>query len=287
VTPFEKRDYYDAHGWGSVARTGECYHRETVALGLLEPILRGDVRFLDVGCGEGSFLVAARRVAPGARLVGLDISEHQLAKAHALLPEARFIRCNLDGGIPLPDDAVDAAYAGEVIEHLHDPDRLVRECLRVVRPGGLLVVTTPNLCAWYNRLLVLVGTQPLFVEMSTTSTLVGAGPTRRFRTGSYPVGHIRIFTMRALTDLLELHGFTVEVKRAAVFEAFTGPLRAVDRALATLPTLGSICVVRARVPQTGSTAEAVDPGLGREHGGACGIRTRDLSLAKRALSQLS
>ncbi len=63
----------------------------------------------------------------------------------------------MEEGIPYPDDSFDVVSAGEVIEHIYDPDRLLAETRRVLRPGGHVVLTTPNLQAWYNRALFVAG----------------------------------------------------------------------------------------------------------------------------------
>jgi SAM-dependent methyltransferase len=247
-----KRDYYDARGRGAEETRAYLLHREEVALQLLRSHLQPSTCFLDIGCGDGFFLTQVHQTEPCAHLAGLDMSEHQLTKARPILPSAQFTSCDLDQAIPVTDGSTDTAYAGELIEHLYNPDFFLKECRRVLRPGGLLVLTTPNLSAWYNRILFLLGTQPLFMETSTELSTVGAGFTRPFRGGSYPVGHIRIFTLQAITDLLELHGFEVHARRSALFEAFTGPLRSLDRAMTTLPTLGSISVVAARASEGGT-----------------------------------
>ena len=241
-----KPDFYDAEHHGALPRRQTPLPRETLALALLEPHLSGRARFLDVGCGDGFFLSLVQTAVPDVQLFGVDLSIHQLAKAELALEGAILHEGDLDRGVPLPDAAVDIVYAGEVIEHLYNPDLFLKECHRVLTVHGTLVLTTPNLCAWYNRILFLGGVQPLFVETSTQSSLVGAGPTRSLRRGSLPVGHVRIFNRQAVTDLLERSGFEVTAVRSAVFDAFPVPLQTLDKLFTLLPGLGSIFVIRAR-----------------------------------------
>ena len=70
------------------------------------------------------------------------------------------IAVDLDHGLPLPDATFDLVWCSEVIEHLRDPAATVAELRRVTRPGGLLVLTTPNSWFWLARLGCLVGLTP-------------------------------------------------------------------------------------------------------------------------------
>jgi len=72
----------------------------------------------------------------------------------------------LDAEEPLPfaDEAFAAILLGEVIEHLFDPLALLRECRRVLRPAGVLVLTTPNLAGLQDRLRFLLGRAPRQVD---------------------------------------------------------------------------------------------------------------------------
>ena len=92
----------------------------------------------DVGCGSGALWAALKDRFSAC--IGLD------AVAYAGLPtDIDFRTIDLDAGrLPLDDGSVDAAVAVEVIEHLENPRAFVRELARVVRPGGVVVVSTPN-----------------------------------------------------------------------------------------------------------------------------------------------
>ena len=244
-----KPDFYDEAHHGSEPRQQTLLPREVVALKLLRPHLTPGRRFVDVGCGDGFFLATIHAAAPDVALFGVEGSAYQFTRAEARLDAhldyVDLRRADLEQGIPLADEAVDLVYAGEVVEHLYNPDLFLSECHRVLAPGGTLVLSTPNLCAWYNRALFVFGIQPLFVESSTVSSLIGAGPTRRLRRGSVPVGHVRVFNRRALTDLLEASGFEKVTLRSAVFPAFPTALQVLDKLFTAVPGLGSIFVVSA------------------------------------------
>lgn len=243
-------DYYGGQGWGRDQRA-TLLHREVVArdvvTGAVADVLarHHQARLLDVGCGDGSFLahLADHIADPSVSYVGVDYSEYQLAKATQLPFE--FHPCDLGEGIPLPDGSVDVVHAAEVIEHLYDPDLLVEECHRVLRPGGHLVVTTPNLHAWFNRVLFGLGIQPIFHETSSRTTEVGAGALRRFKKDTRPVGHLRLFNRTALLDLVRREGFEVVRVRGAKYHDVPRAAGWLDAAMCARASLASILVLHA------------------------------------------
>jgi SAM-dependent methyltransferase len=96
---------------------------------------------LEAGCGEG---YGADLIAGLARHVtGLDYDEVTVAHVRARYPRVEVRHGNL-AALPLPDGAVDAVVNFQVIEHLWDQPQFVAECLRVLRPSGLLMMSTPN-----------------------------------------------------------------------------------------------------------------------------------------------
>jgi predicted SAM-dependent methyltransferase len=70
------------------------------------------------------------------------------------------ICCNIDKGIPLKNNSVDVIIAGEFLEHIFNPFKLLREFSRVLRSKGEVVVSTPNICSIKSRLKVLFGKLP-------------------------------------------------------------------------------------------------------------------------------
>lgn len=115
----------------------------------------------DIGCGRGDLWHALR--GPFSSCIGVDAVRYE-----GLPPEVEFHAADLDTtGLPLPDAAVDAAAAVEVIEHLENPRAFVRELARIVRPGGWVVVTTPNQLSALSLLtLVVKGQFSAFQETS-------------------------------------------------------------------------------------------------------------------------
>ncbi|WP_040634828.1 class I SAM-dependent methyltransferase [Mycolicibacterium phlei] len=96
---------------------------------------------LEAGCGEG---YGADLIADVARrVIGLDYDETAVAHVRARYPRVEMHHGNL-AALPLADETVDVVVNFQVIEHLWDQGQFVRECARVLRPGGLLLMSTPN-----------------------------------------------------------------------------------------------------------------------------------------------
>ncbi|MFE4368963.1 methyltransferase domain-containing protein [Streptomyces sp. NPDC056835] len=106
---------------------------------------------LDVGCGMGNDVRAiAERVGPTGRVVGLDSSEDLIARATPAGSGAAPVEFlhGQAGALPFADDTFDAARAERVIEHVPDPAAAVAEMLRVVKPGGQVLITDPDHGLW-------------------------------------------------------------------------------------------------------------------------------------------
>lgn len=237
-------DYYDASAWEIGGERTDLQQREVVSLDLIDELGRVGSA-LDIGCGDGLFMRALRDrfVAAGhdTDLWGVDYSDYKVGRAAEAGLQVK--QCDLDDGLPFDDASFDLVYAAELIEHLFDPDLLLEECHRVLRPGGRLLVTTPNLQAWYNRALFPLGIKPIFYEMSTRSATAGAGPLGRFMKGEIPVGHVHLLNRAGLVDMLESEGFTVRTVTGAGFEGLPRVVWAFDRLLNRVPSLASNLVV--------------------------------------------
>jgi SAM-dependent methyltransferase len=111
--------------------------------------LPGD-RVVDLGCGTGASLVQAAPAVPGGLVVGVDLSAAALARTAEALeevvaglsprPGALCLQADLKAPLPLADAAFDRVLCHNVLEVLPDPGALVAEAVRVLRPGGRLVL---------------------------------------------------------------------------------------------------------------------------------------------------
>jgi len=121
------------------------------------------------------------------------------------------VTCDLNELFSPYVNGIDVIIASQIIEHLWNTDQFLREMLRVLKPGGYAIISTPNLASWHNVAYLLMGKQP---ETATVSDEL------------YPwkekPGHVRIFTATELIKLLEFHGFIVERVVGSSYYPFMG-----------------------------------------------------------------
>ena len=97
---------------------------------------------VEAGAGEGYGAAMLARAVTG-RVLGLDLDLPTLRHLRATHPDVDAARANLVA-LPLGDRSVDAVVSAQTVEHLWDQDAFVAECARVLRPGGRLLLTTPD-----------------------------------------------------------------------------------------------------------------------------------------------
>jgi SAM-dependent methyltransferase len=112
---------------------------------LFRPLMRNYRRHLDIGCGAGTFIGS---LLPGLHdSLGIDISRNQTDYANRQYGgEGRRFETVAAGTLPFSDASFDVVTTIELIEHLPEnvTQSLLAECVRVLRPGGILLVSTPN-----------------------------------------------------------------------------------------------------------------------------------------------
>lgn len=150
-------------------------------------------RFLDVGCGVGEFLWAAKEL--GWEYEGVDPSSEFVEHGRKflgvegkvmLLEEANF-----------PDNSFDAVTMSSIVEHLYNPYETLREIKRVLRPEGLLWFDAPN----ENGLYMKMGN--LYMRLQRRDWVVVMAPT-------FPPYHVQGFNPSSIRSLLQRAGFQIE-----------------------------------------------------------------------------
>jgi 2-polyprenyl-3-methyl-5-hydroxy-6-metoxy-1,4-benzoquinol methylase len=120
-------------------------------MNLLRSEVRPAMKFLEIGCAPGKMLAWVAGVL-GAEVSGLDYSAPGLDTARRLFSALHLsadIRCEDTFATTFQDGAFDVVYSGGVIEHFEDPAEIVRIHTRLLKPGGLALITVPNLRGFY------------------------------------------------------------------------------------------------------------------------------------------
>jgi SAM-dependent methyltransferase len=172
ATAAEVRTYWDSHihdlavsshapGTREFFADLDAYHFEKLhhLLRLVDFHAWRDRDVLDVGCGAGVEVV--RFAQAGARVTGVDTAPQAIALATANI-EQQGVRARLevaDGeSLPFPDASFDFVYAHGVVQYAADDRKVVAECHRVLRPGGLLMVQVYNRRSWLQVLSTVMKT---------------------------------------------------------------------------------------------------------------------------------
>ncbi|MCE8424421.1 MAG: class I SAM-dependent methyltransferase [Candidatus Methanoperedens sp.] len=144
-------------------------------------------KMLDIACSSGKF--SSCFIKNGWKVFGIDISDNVFyAKERGL--EA--IKSNITEGVPFKNESFDLIFAGEIIEHIVDTDFFLSEIYRVLKKSGILIITTPNLASFENRMRLLFGIYPIWVNYSIEGT-----------------GHVRSYTPKVLKKQLNQHDFII------------------------------------------------------------------------------
>ena len=111
-------------------------------------------KYVDIGCGDGFNTLIIGQKLQCQEVHGVDIDEDRIlsaSKRGIITIKADINRERL----PLAENSADIVTALEVIEHLVNPDNMLQEIYRILKPGGYLVITTPNLASYINRARLL------------------------------------------------------------------------------------------------------------------------------------
>jgi len=133
-----------------------------------------------------------------------------------------------------------------VIEHVLGTDDLVLEAKRVLKENGLLIISTPNLSNWFNRIIFLFGFQPFFTEVSLKDKTFGLSFTRGMSVNRETLGHLRVFTLRALRDLLNYYGFKTNFIRGGNLYYLPKFMKPIDKFFSFFPGVASDLIVVAK-----------------------------------------
>jgi SAM-dependent methyltransferase len=181
-------------------------------------------RFLDIGCGRSGF---SKLLPDNVEKWGLDFERHPDLPA-----KFNFINGDISHPWSLPNDRFDIVFAGEVIEHVLDTDLFLQRCFSVLRQGGYVLLTTPNLSSLANLRYWLKTEQYMWVD-----------------SGANQFGHVRYLSPKTMETALQKAGFNeIKMKSVAGLEGlnFFPPLRQIMQYV--FPLRGNRLCVMARKP---------------------------------------
>ncbi len=157
---------------------------------------------IDLGCCKGLLLERFNRFYKSCRLMGIEIIPEQAQMAKSKGIQVDYHRINhfdandvMTCSLPYKENSfADLVFAGEIIEHIVDTESFLKEIYRTLKPGGCVVVSTPNVVSLINRLWVLLGKYPFGLEYKSV-----------LNEGDF--GHVRAFSGKVMVDLLSSVGF--------------------------------------------------------------------------------
>lgn len=185
-------------------------------------------KVLDLGCGDGFFMERIKNM--DNEVTGIEISENAIIKARNRGFKVYDVSLENNWSEKI-SDKFDIIFGGEIIEHVFDTDNFLKNIKNLLKEGGSLIITTPNIASLGRRLLLLLGKNPL---IETTARENDAG-------------HIRYFTRDSLGKLLMENDFKIITMTSSVvnFSSFSDGF--FSRFLAkTFPTFGNNIIVAAK-----------------------------------------
>ena len=185
-------------------------------------------RVADIGCRTGKEAAYYKEQAGIREMHGFEISEAPLevARQRSIVTHIWISGVSV---CPVEDNFFDALIAGDLIEHLFDTDVFLEELWRVVRPGGYLLITTPNLAWWWSRLRFLFGKVPAGI---------GSVSSQHSQDRAIDIKHLRVSVNSEWENLFVQHGFEcISVTGYNYPGLLREPFNSLDKILTGYPSL--------------------------------------------------
>lgn len=187
--------------------------------------------WLDLGCHNGAF--ARLLCTYGLHVTGIDVFDPKLKTEKSW----EYLQFDLNARkFPLDSFSFEVVSGLEIIEHIIDTDQFLNEVFRVLRPGGLFIISTPNICMLRNRFRIFIGRYPYGLEYKNL------------------IHHVRLYNLPCLISQLREHNFVVLSAEGEKFLPQHFPETSWSRKFSeilakALPTLCPNLLVVVRCPQ--------------------------------------
>ena len=216
----------------------ESGYRKNV-LSLLEE--NHQAMLLDLGCRTGEFTIMVANKIGTKNIFGVELVEELTNEAVAR--GIKVSKGDLNESFPFTDNSFDVICGAQIIEHLCNTDWFLREIHRVLKQGGYVVLSTPNLASFNIIAYLLAGKQP---PVACVSDEMEEGWGRK--NSKAGPAHRRLFTLPGLIKLLTYHGYKVENAVGSSYYLLPIPLA---RFMCPLDKKHSACInIKARKEST-------------------------------------
>jgi len=175
----KSKSYFNRHSNTIINRNGYWSYDYRITSKIL--IRRNVKNLIDIGCGNGAFLVMMHNAAPGMKLSGLDISREMVAKSRQRLPGADVVEGDAEN-MTFADGTFDAVSCHMSIHHHPHPDKSLAEMYRILKKNGTVLI----------------------------NELTGPAPLRRFMNwwfAKWPTGDHAVYSRAEMEEMLRKAGF--------------------------------------------------------------------------------
>ena len=153
-----------------------------------------DFTILEIGCNEGRNLYAVQKQYPNCRIYGTDINTDAIMQARENVPKGAFYVNNIETDtLPFDTSTFDYILFIDVLEHLHDPDKVLTDIKKYLKPDGRIICSIPNLMNW----MVMKG-------------IIQYGCFSYQDTGILDRTHLRFFTYNECLKMFQRCKYTIE-----------------------------------------------------------------------------
>lgn len=164
-------------------------------------------KIIDLGCGSGEFSIKIVEKTGSEEIYGIEVWNEFVKKSKD--KGLKVIKSDLNGILPFKNESFDVVVSNQVIEHLSYPIKFVSEIKRILKSGGMSIVSTENLSSWDNIISLIFGWTPFSCEFDGFQKLGNPlSPHNNEKIDNYPP-HMRIFTYKGLVDVCEKIGFRI------------------------------------------------------------------------------